>query len=285
MSDAWIEIIAGSVAGSAAKLIEYPFDTTKVKLQAQDIRNPVYRGAVDCMWRTIRTEGVMGLYRGLSAPLVAASAENATLFSVFNAASRWSWLMTCVGPSSLKQTLVCGAMSGFAASFLLTPIELVKCKIQVTTLAGKKHMTISQHIRAVFRDSGLRGFWRAQHATAIRETGGSASWFGAQHLVTSLLENAQSIPHWLAQFLGGAAAGIAYNISFFPADTVKSRMQTETMMGRPKQSFMSAFTTIYREGGVVNLYRGAMVTCARAAPSSAVIFYVFGRAKNYLESV
>lgn len=285
MTDAWIEIIAGSLAGSTAKLIEYPFDTTKVKLQAQDSRNPVYRGAVDCMWRTFRSEGIMGLYRGLSAPLVAASAENATLFSVFNAASRWTLVMNWIGPSQMKRTIACGSLSGFVASFLLTPIELIKCKIQVTTLAGKQHLTILQHIKTIFKESGLRGFWRAQHATAIRETGGSASWFGAQMFVSRSLENTEAIPSGLAQFLGGAAAGIAYNLSFFPADTVKSRLQTETMMGRPKQSFMSAFATIYREGGIPNLYRGALITCVRAAPSSAVIFWVFGKTRNYLESL
>ena len=40
------------------------------------------QGAVDCLQRTVRTEGVSGLFKGLSAPLVMAGALNAILFSV-----------------------------------------------------------------------------------------------------------------------------------------------------------------------------------------------------------
>ena len=40
------------------------------------------QGAVDCLQRTVRTEGVSGLLKGLSAPLVMAGALNAILFSV-----------------------------------------------------------------------------------------------------------------------------------------------------------------------------------------------------------
>jgi len=32
---------------------------------------------------------------------------------------------------TIKQSLVCGMFAGFANSFFLSPVELVKCKLQV----------------------------------------------------------------------------------------------------------------------------------------------------------
>jgi hypothetical protein len=84
-------------------------------------------------------------------------------------------------------------------------------------------------LRDVIRTAGVRGLWLGQAGTLIRETGGSAAWFGTKELVCKLLRKdapeRQLRPSESA--LSGACAGAAYNLAFFPADTVKSTMQTE----------------------------------------------------------
>ncbi len=44
-------------------------DTVKVLLQSQSSVNPVYSGMVDATKRTIQTDGVSGLYKGVASPL------------------------------------------------------------------------------------------------------------------------------------------------------------------------------------------------------------------------
>jgi len=58
-------IIAGTVAGVAVCLVGHPFDTLKVRLQTQPIHNPVYSGLADCFYKTLKWEGIGGLYRGV----------------------------------------------------------------------------------------------------------------------------------------------------------------------------------------------------------------------------
>ena len=63
------------------KALEYPFDTVKVRLQTQPQTVPLrYNGPVDCFMQGLRADGLRGLYRGISSPLVGAAAENSCLF-------------------------------------------------------------------------------------------------------------------------------------------------------------------------------------------------------------
>lgn len=191
---------------------------------------------------------------------------------------------------------------------LLTPVELVKCKIQAPTTSStdsavKRHSPLSV-IRDVFRHQGIRGFWHGQLGTLIRETGGSAAWFGTKetvtvafrHLNASPIETSSAtflehpkpdvlanklvpLPLW-QQALAGASAGMSYNFLFFPADTIKSRMQTSSIhSSSPKARFWAEGISVYKQYGVRGLYRGCGITVMRSAPSSAFIFVVFDALK------
>jgi mitochondrial ornithine carrier protein len=75
------DILFGSTAGVVGKAIEYPFDTVKVRLQAQPNVGPLrYSGPLDCFRQSIRQDGFRGLYRGISPPLVGAAVETSSLF-------------------------------------------------------------------------------------------------------------------------------------------------------------------------------------------------------------
>ena len=63
MDHGLIDLIAGSCAGVLAKLVEFPFDTIKVRLQVQDLNNKQFGGPLDCLAKTVRLEGPAGLYK------------------------------------------------------------------------------------------------------------------------------------------------------------------------------------------------------------------------------
>lgn len=75
------DVVCGSVAGIVGKYIEYPFDTVKVRLQSQPATLPLrYKGPLDCFKQSLQRDGFIGIYRGISAPLVGAAVETSTLF-------------------------------------------------------------------------------------------------------------------------------------------------------------------------------------------------------------
>lgn len=269
-----------------------------MRLQSQPDHLPLrYTGPLDCFRQSIRSDGVLGLYRGISAPLVGAALETSSLFfwervgreGLFNAG-----VYDREKPLPLSALWLTGAISGAFTSLVLTPIELVKCKIQVPADAVVKIApTPLSVIREVWKHQGIRGFWNGQLGTLIRETGGCAAWFGSKE-TTSLLfrkwnaskESSTSaalssplqpapLPLW-QQAVAGASAGMSYNFLFFPADTIKSRMQTVSVSSTaPQVTFWNEGAAIYRQYGLKGLYRGCGITVARSAPSSAFIFIIF----------
>ena len=48
----------------ASKVLEHPFDLTKVRLQAQVLDSTKrFKGPIDCLTKTWTNEGIRGLYR------------------------------------------------------------------------------------------------------------------------------------------------------------------------------------------------------------------------------
>jgi len=311
--EAFKDVLFGSTAGILGKFVEYPFDTVKVRLQSQSALSgtPKLRGPLDAFAAAFRApEGaVVSLYRGISAPLVGAAIETSSLFFSYRMAQD---IVVAAHPSLRQQRdrnngkvelpfaylVGCGAASGAFTSLLLTPIELIKCKMQVpivpSHLASELGYTTTkppgplQLIGTIFRTQGVLGFWHGQLGTLIRETGGSAAWFGSYEGVKMLflkydksLQKIDDVKTW-QQMCGGAVAGMAYNFVFYPADTIKSRMQTETTeSAKPKTDFITTGRELWHQQGVRGFYRGCGITVFRAAPSSAIIFSIYEGLRRY----
>ncbi|KAL0578876.1 mitochondrial ornithine carrier protein [Marasmius crinis-equi] len=297
------DITFGSIAGMVSKVFEHPFDLTKVRLQSQVLDSTArFTGPLDCLYKTWKFEGVKGLYRGLPAPVVGAMAENASLFMSYRAFQRM--IRRTTGrqePEQLPLPLLCAAAAGAGAvtSFALTPIELVKCKMQVQMLVSPASAATSlpgpiSVLTSVVRTTGLRGLWLGHTGTLIRETGGTAAWFGTKEYAAKKLlqRRARLDPSHpdirtlhltpLESAIAGAFAGASFNLVLFPADTVKSAIQTEEELrpqhagnGGPRPTFLGTFKAMYRAQGIRGLYAGCGITVARSIPSSAIIFVIY----------
>ncbi|CCH43052.1 Calcium-binding mitochondrial carrier protein [Wickerhamomyces ciferrii] len=279
--------------GCTGKTIEYPFDTIKVRLQSQPHDQPLkYLNTIDCIKKTYKSEGFHGFYRGLTSPIIGAAAENACLFVTYNLTQDFIKSHVLNIPKDQKLPLnyliVAGGFSGIVASFILTPIELVKCKIQVEHVYSKEDSTILKQIKKIYKQTGIKGFWFGQTGTLLRECGGTASWFGSYEFISYNLKKLRSpsapdkiestIPELL---ISGASAGIMYNLSLFPADTIKSKMQTSSIINPNEQlNFIQTGLKIYKYSGFKGFYTGLGITLTRAIPSNAVIFFTYEQLKK-----
>ncbi|KAL4073549.1 mitochondrial carrier domain-containing protein [Scleroderma citrinum] len=346
------DIAFGSIAGMVAEVFEYPLDLAKVRLQSQVLDSAArFGGPLDCLVQTWRDEGVRGLYRGLPVPVFGAMAETAGLFVAYSQLQSFIlWSTSDVSGASFRRLTLpelglAAAGSGFLTSFIITPIELVKCKMQVQMLTApfkvpdfktspptfihaatalgsalpRRHpYTASQRLRElpgpftivsnIIRVSGIKGLWLGHVGTIIRETGGTAAWFASKEFFASLFlahrtqlspsifishnnftntprENINLLP-WESAF-SGALAGAIYRLSLYPADTVKSAIQTaeelrppdaftpSAQMSQRPGSFWETAKAMYKARGVRGLYAGCGITIARAIPSSAIVFVVY----------
>ncbi|CAE6405647.1 unnamed protein product [Rhizoctonia solani] len=297
------DIAYGSAAGMVSKVFEHPFDLCKVRLQAQVLDTTArFAGPIDCLYKTWKFEGIRGLYRGLPMPIVGAMAENASLFLAYNKIQDTLLQYSHFRPSTnhkvtLDGIAIAGGGAGTVASFLLTPIELIKCKMQVQMIAAEARaapvlgaagagapMTAAlprpsfsqlegpvSLVASVIKSHGVRGLWLGHTGTMIRETGGGAAWFTTK----------EAICRWLAP----DPRDLALHQSAF-ADSIKSAVQTEEELrprapGQPRPTFLGTARAIWKAQGVKGFYAGMGVTVARAIPSSAIIFVTYDGLVKY----
>ena len=264
------------------KVVEYPFDTIKVRLQCQELGGTKFRGAADCFAHIVRKEGAPSLYRGLSAPLAGSIAENAVLFTAYGAIQKLIKAGSD-GPLTVPQLTLAGALAGTVVSFVMTPVELVKCRLQVhrDITVGPWRFALQQ-----MRGHGIASLYKGHTATMARETVGGAAWFGLYELACSMLSRdgrKESLSQAQLMF-AGSLGGIASNTILFPADVVKSQVQAEAGPGR-RADYGRRLAALYRLEGVRGLYRGFGVTLLKAVPANAVIFGTYEYVSRRLSTV
>jgi len=298
------DLVFGAISGIAGKIVEFPFDTVKVRLQTSS--SDTFNGTFDCIKKTYKNEGFSGFYKGLSSPLVGSMMENGILFSGFGYSQHLIRRFTKKPddePLSMLQYTLAGGLAGTGAAVLLTPVELVKCKLQVQDVETLYHHTTNEiangaaqtttkvHYKGpihviydTLKKHGLKGMYRGGMGTLIREVSGGAAWFGIYEIACSYMMKSSNItnkddlaPWKLAAC--GALAGISYNSLSFPVDVIKSKMQTEEFVvtngKKLGKGFLATAADIYKAGGIRAFYKGCGITIARSVPSSGIIFVTY----------
>ena len=239
-----------------------------------------YKGPIDCIIKSIQQEGVSGLFKGLSAPLLGSMAENAVLFVSYNYIQNlirsFSSHHTESSTLNMTELSAAGFLSGASVSFVMTPVELIKCRLQAQEAKFKGPISVIRH---TLKHHGITGMYRGHVATLLREAFGGAAWFGAyEYVIRKFLSHhptaktKDDLATWQLMS-AGALAGISYNAALFPADVIKNRQQSFDT----KQGFVPMAKEIYRTQGIKGFYRGFGITIARSAPTSAIIFATYVR--------
>eukprot|EP00922_Rhytidocystis_sp_ex-Travisia-forbesii_P061106 GHVS01090610.1.p1 GENE.GHVS01090610.1~~GHVS01090610.1.p1 ORF type:complete len:353 (+),score=23.94 GHVS01090610.1:147-1205(+) len=173
------DFTAGFVAEAASCVLWVPIDVCKERLQTQaDLKVTNYRGSYDAMRTIVKVDGLPQLYKGYVATLASFGPMSALYFMLYQqfkhvATTTRSSSVTCDNNSgdhtTFMQSLVCGSFAGALASWITTPLDVVKLRLQVQRgWAGSKasrrteflYEGFFQGLRKLFSEEGLRGAYR-----------------------------------------------------------------------------------------------------------------------------
>lgn len=276
------EFVAGTMGGWAQVFVGHPFDTIKVRMQTQP-SPPVYKGSMDCLRATLKGEGTLGLYKGVTSPLAGIGFCNAVVF-----AANGFFLRLLQGnstePLTLSQKAVAGGMAGGVMSFLNCPVELLKVKLQTQygdAKPGHKPYTgvFNCGVRT-FQERGIGGLYRGLGITILRDIPSFWAYFGlyeglkAAFVYRRLGVADGSKSNGLEQFLAGGFAGISAWLTAYPQDVVKSRVQMDYKYSNAKTA-AQALIAETRGGNWRSLFRGFGPTILRAFPANAATFVAY----------
>ncbi|XP_034231924.1 solute carrier family 25 member 45-like [Thrips palmi] len=83
----WNPVVSTLVSGGCAGVVSWgviiPIDLVKSRIQADDIKKPMYRGVVDCVKKSYQAHGLPVFFRGFSMMMVRSFPVNAATFLVY----------------------------------------------------------------------------------------------------------------------------------------------------------------------------------------------------------
>ncbi|CAO3680859.1 unnamed protein product [Rhizopus microsporus] len=193
--------LSGGFGGMAAVLVGQPFDLVKVRLQTSE---GVYKNTFDCFKQIIKKDGVLGLYRGMSAPLASITPIFAVSFWSYDLGKKICYAARSDKSSTdthltLAETTFAGAFSAFPTTLFMAPSERVKVLMQIQGQGGEaKYKGPVDVVRQLYKEGGIRSIFRGTGATLLRDSPGSAAYFVAYELVKKQLTPAGSRPEDLS---------------------------------------------------------------------------------------
>ncbi|XP_044716952.1 mitochondrial carrier protein [Hirsutella rhossiliensis] len=274
--------VAGMFSGVAKLSVGHPFDTVKVRLQTTPAQR--FRGPLQCAVQTVRLEGLAGLYKGATPPLVGWAVMDSVMLGSL-AVYRRVLAQHVFGHRHLPPLGhgLAGILAGATVSFIAAPVEHVKARLQIQYAAAKSQRLYSGPLDCVAKihaAHGLRGLYHGLSATLLFRSFFFFWWAGYDVLSRALRRHTDLAAPAVNFWAGGLSAQVFW-LTSYPSDLVKQRIMTDPLGGalgdgvRRFPRWRHAAVAVYRESGWRGYWRGFLPCFLRAFPANAVALVAF----------
>jgi hypothetical protein len=294
MDNPLIPTVVGSASASIiGRVFTHPLDTAKARLQAVYTEsaspNRYYRGTLDVLRKTFRSEGISGLYRGFGAVIVGGTPGTVLYLCSYEVTKDHLSEVFHSSRESGSEFLVpfaSGLIAETLACIIYVPVDVVKERMQVQ---HKEVAAIDRTVGATYKNSwdalkkistteGLSGIYKGYGATLLSFGPYSALYFvfyerfkywarvrltGRTECAMRDLEKVEIPFSWLLLCSSSASAVSAYVTS--PLDMAKLRLQVQrghatehaNQTSTAYRGVIDCLRKAFEAQGFAGLFRGA----------------------------
>ncbi|XP_023294282.2 calcium-binding mitochondrial carrier protein SCaMC-2 isoform X1 [Lucilia cuprina] len=176
--------------------------------------------------------------------------------------------------------LAAGGVAGAVSRTCTAPLDRIKVFLQVQT-----HKTgISDSLRYMLKEGGLRSMWRGNGINVIKIAPESAIKFAAYEKIKRLIRGDDKRQMTIGErFMAGAAAGGISQTAIYPMEVLKTRLALRKT--GQYSGILDAAKKIYIHEGLRSFYRGYIPNMLGIIPYAGIDLAVYETLKkNYLSS-
>ncbi|KAK7271912.1 hypothetical protein RJT34_28182 [Clitoria ternatea] len=272
------EFVAGGFGGIAGIISGYPLDTVRVMQQNSNNTNA---SAFSILRNLVAKEGPASLYRGMAAPLASVTFQNALVFQIYAVLSRaFSQSISANEPASLKGVALGGFCTGALQSILLSPVELVKIRLQLqnTGQLTETQKGPIQVAKNIWKREGIRGTYRGLGITMLRDAPAHGLYFWTYEYTREKLHPGcrKSCGESLdTMLISGGFAGVVSWVFSYPLDVIKTRLQAQRPSSLKYKGILDCLRNSIKDEGYIFLWRGLETAVARAFVVNGAIFSAY----------
>jgi len=242
------------------------------------------QGAMSLIIHNIRTNGLRGLYGGITAGLQRQVAFCAVRIGCYDSIKEfYQDLLPTASPDSkqIPQRILAGTTSALLAVTVFQPTEVVKIQMQAQTgIPGKmrKYHTSIDAYRHLY-DGGVKRAWRGLQANQFRLAVVNVSELVTYDIVKDTMIDMKLMKDNSAcHFTSAAIAGLITTIVASPIDVVKTRLmnsRSKTYRGMAH----CAQQMLFKEG-ITSFYKGVLPAYLRMGSWNIVMFMSYEQYKR-----
>ena len=181
-------------------------------------------------------------------------------------------------------SLVAGGVAGGLAKTVIAPLDRSKIFFQTNETRNYRFRYALRWLRHGYRTEGLLSLWRGNTATLARIVPYSAINFMAFEQYKKLLRVERTGTP--ASFVAGRLAGSTGQLVTYPLDRARAVMAVTNAgsgAGRQYSNLVVVFVSIYREEGLLSLYRGLTPTLLGVIPYAGTSFFTYETLKGWCQ--
>ena len=276
-------MIAGAAAGVMEHLAMFPVDTIKTNMQvALPSYSPHPLSLLQTTRLLVRQQGVLRLYRGVTAVVIGAIPSHAV-----NYASYEFFKQQFGGHQPGHHVLAnaaAGALATCAHDAVITPLDVVKQRLQ---LVDSRYTGVAHCVRQILREEGPSAFYASYPTTVLMNIPFMAVQFAGYESFKLLLTGMdRAEEHGVAEeLIAGGLAGASAGLLSTPLDVVKTRIQTQGARGPGGGGLtaMEVVRRIWQREGARGFMRGASARVLYFMPSAAICWTTYETVKRALK--
>jgi hypothetical protein len=296
-SDHYSRFFASALSSGLAEIATLPTDVVKVRLQIQqDLQARRYKGFIDCVSRIVAEESIFALWKGFIPALVRQVLYSSMSLVIYEPVIH---LLASGGKksngdvkaeSSFCHRFMAGGISGVIGIICFNWTEVIKTQMQ-TSIETKSMSTV---FRQILKTEGVSGFFAGLKPNILRTFLVNATQLSVYDQIKfTIFGPIYGIDSPMSHLGSSGLAGVATAITSTPADVVKTRLMNdagENYRGSlgvapphaPYRGFIKSTVRIYKEEGVLALYKGFWPICVRRTVWCTVFFLSYEKIRTTL---
>jgi solute carrier family 25 oxoglutarate transporter 11 len=274
-----LRFLFGTVSVCTATVCTHPFDVVKVRMQLSGeggaVAAAAYKNSFSAAVSIARTEGLTGIYAGLTASLLRQCSYGTARLGIYS--TLFDYYVAANGgtppPFVLKAAI--GSVAGGIGSIIGTPFDLALVRMAADSklpIAERRNYRNGLHaVLTIARQEGVPALWRGCLPTVSRCIVLNISQLATYSEAKERILHA-GVSDGLVCHVGAAlVSGLASTTASVPLDTAKTRIQQATARGA-YSGLIDCLAKTVRQEGVLSLWKGWLPAYARLGPHVLVTF-------------
>jgi len=267
------------VAAGVSKTAAAPIERVKLLVQNQDemikqgrLAEP-YKGVVDCVQKTLRTEGVIPFWRGNLANVLRYFPTQALNFA-FKDTIKATFKVAKNAPQYVKfgTNIASGGLAGSLSLTLVYSLDFARTRLanDAKGKGGERQFNGLIDVYAkTLKTDGIQGLYRGFTISCVGIFIYRGMYFGLYDSLKPILLGADASV--LMSFLLGWGVTIFSGLMSYPIDTVRRRMMMTSGSGVKYKGSIDCAVQVIKNEGFMSLMKGAGANILRGVAGAGVL--------------